>query len=240
MIYRGVIHFHSEFSMDSVSSIKNIVDEAISEGLNFLILTDHNTIKGSLKLKKYLEQNSIRIKTVIAAEYKTSLGDIIALNIQKEIENMEFEYFIKEVKNQGGILLFPHPYKDHKDVHIIANKVDMIEVFNSRVDRDKNNKAEQLALKFKLNSYASPDAHCINEIKNCIIEFEGNEDLIDSMINNKISISKKRYTKIFYIYRSQIIKGFKTKNFLLITKQLIKLVILIVSFKFYKTTEGYK
>ena len=50
-MYRGLIHFHSCYSYDSILSIKNIVSFAIENDLNFLILTDHDNINGSKVLK---------------------------------------------------------------------------------------------------------------------------------------------------------------------------------------------
>ena len=131
MKYRGLIHFHSRYSFDSILSIKSIVNFALSENLNFLVLTDHDTIEGSVKLKEYIENKGYDIEVLIAAEYCTEYGDVIALDIKYEIKDMNFNNFISLVKEQEGYILFPHPYVGHKNLEEIANQADLIETFNS-------------------------------------------------------------------------------------------------------------
>ena len=167
-MYRGLIHFHSCYSYDSISSIKSIVEFALKNGINFLILTDHDTIDGSRELKAYVDRNDIDLEVIIAAEYKTEFGDVIAAGIQTEIISMEFENFINEVRAQGGIILFPHPYVGHKSIEKIAAASDMIEVFNSRVPDELNQKSLELAIKYNKPIYYSPDAHAVCELKNSI------------------------------------------------------------------------
>ena len=41
-IYRGIIHFHSSYSPDSLTTIGQILSAAQRESLDFLILTDHD------------------------------------------------------------------------------------------------------------------------------------------------------------------------------------------------------
>ena len=48
---KGSIHFHSNESYDSMNSIDKIIDKAMLNNLDFIILTDHDTIEGSLKLR---------------------------------------------------------------------------------------------------------------------------------------------------------------------------------------------
>ena len=143
--YRGIIHFHSKYSYDSLLGIEEIVEFAKQNNLNFLCLTDHNTIEGAIELYNYVQKKKLDIEVIIGAEYKTSLGDIIALCIKEEITEMEFDAFVAEVRRQNGVLLLPHPYKGHRNIEYIASKVDLIEVFNSRVKDEDNHRALLLA-----------------------------------------------------------------------------------------------
>lgn len=223
-MYRGLIHFHSKYSYDSILSIDKIVDFAIKENLNFLVLTDHESIEGSLALKDYISQNNYDIKVIIAAEYNTSYGDIIALNIYKEIKNMEFDSFIEEVKKQKGLILFPHPYKGHKNINYIASKVDFIEVFNSRTDDMSNDKAFDLANRFQKNVYYASDAHNYNSLGNSIIEFEKVGTFLKSLRYSKITQSTRKKTYYMEVFYSQIIKSFKNKNIRLLINLLISFI----------------
>jgi predicted metal-dependent phosphoesterase TrpH len=230
-MYRGLIHFHSSFSYDSLLSIKNIVNFALKNNLNFLILTDHDTINGSIALKDYIDNNNYNIEVLISAEYNTEYGDIIALNINKEIVNMKFDLFVSEVKEQNGLLLFPHPYKGHKHIDYISTKVDLIEVFNARTDDVSNEKAYHLAENKNIRKYYSADAHNYASLKNSIIEFKNKGSLIESLTQSEIkqvSRVKSYYIEIIY---SQFIKAIKLKNLSLLKSLMINLIINTIKFK---------
>tara|TARA_B100000965_G_C19515330_1_gene723930 strand:+ start:474 stop:1184 length:711 start_codon:yes stop_codon:yes gene_type:complete len=212
MIYKGLIHFHSKYSYDSILSIKSIVNFAIKRDLNFLILTDHDTIKGSQKLREYIKKKGHNIEVIIAAEYCTEYGDIIALDIKEEINDMKFNKFISSVRSQGGYILFPHPYVGHKNINKIAEHSDLIEVFNSRTNDKKNDESEKLAETYSKNIYFASDAHNKNSLKNAIVEFEKDGNIIDSLLKNKITLKSPQKTFLYEIYLSQIIKSIKHKN----------------------------
>jgi len=224
-MYRGLIHFHSKYSYDSNLSIERIVNFALKNKLNFLVLTDHDTIKGSIELKKYIEINNYDIEVIISSEYYTQYGDIIACGIETEIEDMQFDNFIKEVKNQNGILLFPHPYKGHSNIEYIAKNVDLIEVFNARTDDISNEKALFLADKYKKNKYYATDSHNYMSLKNCIIEFDKRNNFLEALKYNKIIVHKKLKSYHLEVFYSQYIKLLKVKKLRLFLS-LIKFILL--------------
>ncbi len=234
MKYRGLIHFHSQYSYDSILSIKDIVKFAVNNDINFLILTDHDTTEGSIALKNYIDKNNLGIEVLIAAEYYTEYGDIIALDIQDETRDLQFDNFIKEVKKQGGLLLLPHPYKGHKNIDYIARNVDMIEVFNSRTDDAKNKKAQELAAKYKKNAYMASDAHNYRSLKKCIIELEKKGNLKESLLQSPILPVSMRKTYLVEIILSQFIKSYKTKDIKLCFRQLKSIIKSIINLQFFK------
>jgi len=233
-MYRGLIHFHSKYSYDSILTIKKIANFALKENCNFLILTDHDTIKGSVALQKYINKHNYNIEVLIAAEYNTDCGDIIALNINREIEDMRFDFFIEEVKRQNGLLLLPHPYKGHINLEYIVEKVDFIEVFNSRTDINSNEKALILAKKYNKLVYYATDAHNYNSLKNCILEFKKNGTLIESMQNSSMVPVGKNKTYYIEVLYSQFIKSFKNKDFSLFKKLIKILLVYIIKFNLFR------
>ncbi len=215
-------------------SIKNIIAFAVKEKCNFLILTDHDNINGSIVLKQYVEKEKLDIEVLIASEYNTEYGDIIALGIYNEITDMKFETFIKKVREQNGILLFPHPYKGHKNINLIAEKVDMIEVFNSRTDDISNAKALELAQKYNKPFYYATDAHNFKSLKNAIVEFKREGNLIESLLKSHITAKLQNKTYLWEVYLSQYIKAFKQKNmnlFFLLTMRSIRKIISLKIFR---------
>ncbi len=233
-MYKGLIHFHSCYSYDSILNIEEIVVFAVKNKLNFLVLTDHDNIEGSIKLKQYIEKNSMDIEVLVAAEYNTEYGDIIALGIKYEIINMKFNFFVDEVKKQNGILLFPHPYKGHKNIDVIAKEVDMIEIFNARTDDMNNQKAVDLAQKYNKPFYYATDAHNYKSLQNGIIEFKKQGNFIESLLKSKIIIKSKNKSYLWETYLSQYIKSFKEKNiklFILLIVRSIKNTLLLKIFR---------
>ena len=75
--YKGIIHCHSLYSYDSMQKLKKFMN-FVKRKARFIILTDHDTIKGSVELKKYaVSKNDHDLAVPVAAEYKTEFGDLI-------------------------------------------------------------------------------------------------------------------------------------------------------------------
>jgi predicted metal-dependent phosphoesterase TrpH len=233
-MYNGLIHFHSNNSYDSILKIKSIVNFALKNKLNFLALTDHDTISGSEKLKDYIDKNNINIEIIIGAEYLTEYGDIVVLNIDTEIQNRTFTEFINEVKLKKGVLFLPHPYVGHKNIELLAQSVDFIEVFNSRVTEENNDRAFQLAKKYSKPFYYASDAHTKKDLKNAIMKFEKRGDLVASLNRANITYKKLFKTTNFEVIFSQFVKAIKNKNIILFINLCKSFIVLLLKGKLFK------
>tara|TARA_B100001057_G_C22635373_1_gene866043 strand:+ start:252 stop:974 length:723 start_codon:yes stop_codon:yes gene_type:complete len=227
---KGVIHFHSEYSHDSVNSLDAIIDEAVSNDLDFLILTDHENIEGSIRLKNRVLERGLDIIVPVAAEYKTNYGDVIAAFINKDIKNMDFNSFVNEVRDQKGIIILPHPFEGHSEERLeeIVQKVDLVEIYNPRCTHIQDKKAKDLAIKYGKSTYYGSDAHLKKELCNVIVSIDCEhfeESLKNSLLEKPIRpliFSKTIYRFITY---SQIIKAFKRKSIRIFYRNLIGLII---------------
>jgi len=65
----GIIHCHSLYSYDSATRIDAYLRAAHGQGLDFVILTDHDTIAGSRALKERAAIWPPGLQVPIAAEY---------------------------------------------------------------------------------------------------------------------------------------------------------------------------
>ncbi len=209
---RGLIHCHSSYSYDCAVSPRRILQFAMSESLDFLILTDHDTIAGSLALRDEVERRNLQLEVPIAAEYKTSHGDIIAAFIEHEIVSRELESFVAEVRKQNGLLLLPHPYDHHKDVELLATQVDLIEVFNSRSSADHNSASAELANRTSKPGYWAPDAHIPSTLGKALITVSGSGSLRYSLENETITPLSATRASRSDLWLSQYVKAFKTKS----------------------------
>lgn len=206
---------------------KNIVDWAVKNGIENIAITDHDTINGSLLAKKYAVSKNIDINVILGAEYKTDCGDLIALFINEEIQEKDSLRFISKVHEKGGIVILPHPFHGHKLNNEIIDKVDIIEIFNSRLSVNQNEKAEKLAKQFNKPTIVGNDAHVYSELPLCLNFIEPELGIRKSIFKIKRWRSERTKTKNIYI--SQLIKGLKRKNFKVIKKQLRNLLIINLS-----------
>ena len=83
---KGIFHIHTKYSYDSLNNPRKIVDYAVKHKINLLLITDHDTIKGSLEAKKYATTKKLPVKIIIGAEYLTDIGDVIGIFLKKEKE----------------------------------------------------------------------------------------------------------------------------------------------------------
>lgn len=156
------LHIHSKYSYDSFMDPNKIIEVAKKKGLNGIAITDHNTIKGGLTAYKANRDESFHI--IIGTEIKTEYGDIIGLFLNEEIDTNIFEEVIDKIKSQGGIVILAHPYRQFQFPEKLAEKTDLIEVFNARSKNKWNKRSLKLAKKFNKIGTAGSDAHTYNEI----------------------------------------------------------------------------
>lgn len=172
------LHTHSKYSVDGFLEPEKIVETAMRRGLSGIAITDHNTIKGALKAKRY-ETDDFNI--ICGSEISTERGEVIGLFLSSEITSHVFIDVVEEIKEQDGIIILPHPYdKLRKNgIHLEKKEVkliDGIEIYNSRCMFQKyNNDALQFAKKNNLIGVAGSDAHFAGEIGNAgVFIREGN------------------------------------------------------------------
>jgi len=105
--YKGALHIHSNYS-DGSGSIEAIAGAAKKAGLDFIIIHDHNNLKG---LKEGKEGWYDNVAVIFGEEISPDNGDhYLAFCINEEISHeMKPEEFIAEVKKQGGFGFIAHP-----------------------------------------------------------------------------------------------------------------------------------
>jgi predicted metal-dependent phosphoesterase TrpH len=208
---RGIIHCHSKYSFDSMVSIRTYLRVAWRHKLDFIILTDHNTIEGSAALRKAAARQMPQLQVPLAAEYLTECGDVIAAFLQSEIKARTLDELVGEARAQGALLLFPHPYVSHKEIPRLAETCDLIEVFNSRAPLRQNQKAAELAASANKQTYAGCDAHLAPSLGRAVIQLENRGDLKKSMLEGNRSWTESA-TPRWEIAASQLIKAWKRRE----------------------------
>lgn len=201
--------------------VKSILRKSKKLGVSGLVICDHDSLGNLQEAIKY--GNKFGIIVIPAVEYTTEIGDIIGLFVKQQIYFKDFNKVINAIKEQKGLVVLPHPYKNHKLSDKLLEKVDIIEVWNSRCSDEQNYAARLLAQRFKKQMIVGSDAHLPWEIENAIIDFNyiyhsrsyNEKSLKDMFLNAE---RKWKCKKSLYINEciSQLIKAVKLKRPILI------------------------
>jgi hypothetical protein len=108
--YVGAIHVHSIFS-DGSGEVRDIANLASESGLDFLILTDHNTLRA---LKDGYEgwYNNTLLLVGCEINDKENKNHYLALNIEDTFSTrISAKEYVKKVKDAGGIGFIAHPHE---------------------------------------------------------------------------------------------------------------------------------
>lgn len=214
MAFRCLFHVHTRYSFDSLLSPAKILAKARELRIDALIVTDHDTLDGSLEAKRLSQGNPALV--IVAAEYKSEKGDIIGLFLKEEIRSRDSNAIVQEIHRQGGLVVLPHPFKAHKLDEPLLSSVDIIEMHNSRCSPQENRLAAQLAQERRLPGIAGVDAHCAAELHVAINDYSGdpptNEDEFKNLLVSAPARALTEKSSPLCRPYSQMIKAVKTKN----------------------------
>jgi len=108
--YAGALHMHSSFS-DGSGEVKDIARFADEVGLEFIILTDHNTLRALNEGYEGWYGNTLLL---VGCEIndKENKNHYLALNVRDTYSTRmsAFEY-VKKVREDGGIGFIAHPHE---------------------------------------------------------------------------------------------------------------------------------
>ena len=207
---RGIIHFHSRYSPDSMTTIGRIIAVAKRLSLDFMILTDHDTTRGSVELARRAEAMGLPLEIPMAAEYKTEHGDIIAAFLKREVVSRDISSFVAEVEEQGGLILLPHPFVNHNEIELLASCAHMIEAFNGRYGEAENEAAYELAVRHRKPYYFASDGHSATGLLKVVLSVSRKGTLRESLFNGEIRAESCLPAKEADIILSKIVKIVKT------------------------------
>ena len=110
--YTGVIHVHTTAS-DGSGGIKDVVRAAKDSKVDFVIITDHNTLEHKKRGNEGWHGN---VLVLVGEEISPKKNHYLAFGIDKKIHvNGKCpDDYIREVERQGGIGFIVHPYSKWK------------------------------------------------------------------------------------------------------------------------------
>jgi len=161
------LHIHSKYSGDSIIEPTTILKTAKKLRLNGIAVTDHLTIKGGVAARKVNTDPDFLV--IVGSEIETSnREDIVGLFLTEDIRSRGPEDVIEEIRAQGGIAFWAHPFRAGKNLlrADLIKRVDLIEGFNSKTSASRNELAQQLAHQYAKPLIGASDAHQASEIGN--------------------------------------------------------------------------
>lgn len=108
--YAGAIHIHSVFS-DGSAEIPEIARYANEVGLDFILLTDHNTLRGLIEgYEKWYGDTLCLVGCEI--NDKENKNHYLAFGINETYSTrMSAEKYVKKIRDDGGIGFIAHPHE---------------------------------------------------------------------------------------------------------------------------------
>ncbi len=160
-------HTHTHYSKDSLTAIPDLIRAARQSGLDRVVVTDHNNLRGAL------EAQAMAPELVIAGEeVQTTEGEFLAAYVTRELpRGLEPMEALQRLKDQGAFISLSHPFDPRRSgwsretLVKLTPHVDAIEVLNARCLNNKfNEEAAAFAGQNGLPGTAGSDAHHRSEI----------------------------------------------------------------------------
>jgi len=203
------LHVHTKYSgvgeygilrfPESITDPEDLVKIARQKGINVVCVTDHNSIQGALRAKKFAAQfNDVHV--VIGEEVSTLQGEIIGLYLTEEIPlGLTLTETVDRIRAQGGLVVAPHPFSYHVPAigdAIDEISVDGIEVINGgHVDGASNARALEHSKCGKWALVAGSDGHALSQVgcATTLFEGEGPDDLRKAILEKRTQPSGKPF-----------------------------------------------
>lgn len=184
-LLRMDMHLHTHRSFDCLNDPGAILRAAARRGIDRLVITDHDEIRGALELR---EMDPERV--LVGEEVKTREGfDLIGILLTDLIPSgTPARETCEMIRGQGGVVYVPHPFDMARAgggafLPELEDLVDVVEVHNSRCwlpafDRRALDWAERHG---KVPG-AGSDAHTIREIGRGLVELPRFEPTRESLL----------------------------------------------------------
>jgi hypothetical protein len=165
--YEYDLQVHTDASPCSRAAPADVVDAAVSAGLDGIAITNHDTLEGYQAASSHAPD---KLTVIPGVEVTTTQGHLLALDVQEVPPQRDPLTVIEHVHDQGGVAVLSHPFDRLRqyytdDLDAIATHVDAVEVQNSRCLFPRyNRKAREFAATYDLAITGGSDAHFPMEV----------------------------------------------------------------------------
>jgi predicted metal-dependent phosphoesterase TrpH len=164
---RWETHCHTVYSnrggrrFDALNTPKQLIETAIMKGLEGIIITDHDNVKGGLIGKK-ISRDYKNFAVIPGAEVTSAYGHILAIGIGSNIsKGLSVEETVDSIHDLGGVAVASHPFAGGRRPSLGEKclETDAVEVFNANNRPQDNATALSAAKQHGRPTTAGSDAH---------------------------------------------------------------------------------
>jgi predicted metal-dependent phosphoesterase TrpH len=199
------LHVHSSpGSPCSSNPVERLIEEARAIGLDGICLTDHNHVWDPAEVEALRQKHGFLI--LRGNEITTDQGDILVLGLDEDIQGViKLEELRERVLKAGAFMIAAHPFRGFLTFGIgylgltpekarkrpVFQRVDAVEVLNSRVSEKENRFAAQVAEGLGLPLTGGSDAHKAGEVGRYATRFfdpiRNEGDLVEALKKGRFS-----------------------------------------------------
>ena len=184
---KTLIHIHTNYSYDSDIALRKLVRFAEENGFGCLAVTDHDTIEGAQRMRSMTD-----LRVIVGEEISTTDGHLIGLFLEERIRpGMSARATALAIKEQGGLVLTPHPFNKLFGCGIGKAAWDMLELIDAvEINNAQNAQplpdwaAARFARSAGLTAYVGADSHRQSSIAPChqvMRPFDGPADFLTAL-----------------------------------------------------------
>ena len=167
-------HCHTVYSnrysrrFDALNTPREMIEAAIEKGLQGIVVTDHDCVKGGLVARKVAKAYN-DFQVIPGAEITSRSGHILAIGIETDIpKGLTVEETVSKIRDFGGISVTSHPFSTRVQPSLREQclKTDGVEVFNATNSSKANAMAMSIAQAQARPTTAGSDAHWARSVGN--------------------------------------------------------------------------
>ena len=185
------IHVHSNYSACSDLSLREILSESRSRGLDGVCITDHHCMRAKDEIAEGIQEDGLCI--IIGQEYSTTQGDFLLFGPYENLPpGLNAVQLLRHVRSNGGCAVAAHPFRYDRPVDegiINAGLCKAIEGVNNRNARHENRQTLSWLEDYPLLSLAGSDAHSLQELGEVATWFntpiKSRNDMINALDNEQ-------------------------------------------------------
>lgn len=204
-IARLDLHCHTLHSGDCFVPLEEVARVAAGRGVTHLAITDHD----SCECGRRNAGKTWPLQLIFGEEVTLANGThLIGLGIRDEIKSNTLAEALREIRQAGGFILVPHPFKKGSGIFarlddeladakkLVAEFGDAIEVCNSKLTDADNRRAFALARELGKPMTAGSDAHFGYDVGDAVLEIDTDanpgdwRELIRGMRGVRVLINK--------------------------------------------------